>query len=238
MCRKVERILQLSREDRVHQSARRHSRSLEAHKKPSPKFDFPSHPSATSTITKAQRLQRNMDIIKSLFPCLPHTGSLSTPVSTTTPFTNSNQKTFQAEQQKCEMASQTGKEILNIFLTGPNDDTLSNRIKTIISHRRKEADVEISWWRERVAGSVISGLMNLVEEVEAKKTQLSGPMVEAFMKSKSMALEFAKEHPIVTGVGVLIVLGIALYLLGPWILEALGFAAKGPVRGMLFMVME
>ena len=58
-------------------------------------------------------------------------------------------------------------------------------------------------------------------------------MAEATKEATDTALEFAKEHPYYTALiiaGTIIAVGV-LVTLAPWVLEALGFAARGPRLG-------
>lgn len=49
-----------------------------------------------------------------------------------------------------------------------------------------------------------------------------------------MVCEFAKDHPLATaGLLTMLAAGILVYL-APTVVEALGFAVLGPVRGMFF----
>ncbi|KAH9205772.1 hypothetical protein DL95DRAFT_397352 [Leptodontidium sp. 2 PMI_412] len=61
---------------------------------------------------------------------------------------------------------------------------------------------------------------------------MGSTMKEAFDRASGVAEEFAREHPVLVGVMVtLVALGI-LALVMPWVIEALGFGALGPVEGM------
>jgi hypothetical protein len=81
-------------------------------------------------------------------------------------------------------------------------------------------------WTENIAKVVLGGL----EDALKKGVQGGQVMKEAFKKVISEARKFAHSHPYFC---ILIALGI-LALLMPWVLEALGFAKLGPVKGDRF----
>ena len=83
-------------------------------------------------------------------------------------------------------------------------------------------------------------LAKLVLERLEKTLQASPPMskvmADAFQRSKSEAQaigDFVHDHPIIMTV---IALGI-LVLLAPWVIEALGFGAAGPVEGTTLLIL-
>jgi hypothetical protein len=78
-------------------------------------------------------------------------------------------------------------------------------------------------WTENIAKAVLGGL----EDALKKGVQGGQVMKEAFKKVISEAPKFAYNHPYFC---TLIALGI-LALLMPLVLEALGFANLGPVKG-------
>jgi hypothetical protein len=81
-------------------------------------------------------------------------------------------------------------------------------------------------WTENIAKVILGGL----EDALKKGVQGGQVMKEAFKKVISEAPNFAHNHPYFC---TLIALGI-LALLLPWVLEALGFAKLGPVKGNRF----
>jgi hypothetical protein len=62
-------------------------------------------------------------------------------------------------------------------------------------------------------------------------------MSTAVAKARAGAEEFVREHPIWAGVIVTVIALGALYLLVPWVIEALGFTEAGPLAGMLLFNM-
>nr|POF03151.1 hypothetical protein CFP56_76369 [Quercus suber] len=95
---------------------------------------------------------------------------------------------------------------------------------------------EAGWWNDFIAERALFILAKLIEA----GGRLGPAMLSAFhrvheeiRKIPELAADFAKEHPILTGViCVIIALGI-LYLLWPSMLEALGFTSLGPRLGEL-----
>lgn len=61
-------------------------------------------------------------------------------------------------------------------------------------------------------------------------------MEKAVTRSKETALEFKQKHPFYAALmaaGTLIALGVLVIFAPVWVLEALGFAARGPRLGRL-----
>lgn len=84
-------------------------------------------------------------------------------------------------------------------------------------------------WTENIAKGILAGLQRVIQQGSAA---IGPSLKEAVDVSTSAALnvfEFARDHPIVTGVFVTM-LGV-LYLFTPWVLEALGFGIEGPLEG-------
>jgi hypothetical protein len=85
-------------------------------------------------------------------------------------------------------------------------------------------------WTESLAEAILNALEAAVREGRA----MSPALKEAYDKACKAADAvggFAKEHPVFCTV---IVLGI-LVLLMPWAIEAIGFAAEGPVEGKVVL---
>jgi hypothetical protein len=114
-----------------------------------------------------------------------------------------------------------------------HDALLAHEIINAMLHAEKTGEelrlqvsnvVEVMNWTESLARAVLAGLDEAVKNNSIIK---EGPLKEALNKAVAAAVGFAKEHPIWT---TLIALGILVELL-PWVVEALGFAARGPVAG-------
>ena len=96
--------------------------------------------------------------------------------------------------------------------------------------------VQAGGWTERLA----KALRKALEEVLKAADHMGDAMKEAHEKSMESAMKIEafiedseREHPIYTALLITVVaLGI-LVLLTPWVIEALGFAATGPVEGGL-----
>ena len=97
---------------------------------------------------------------------------------------------------------------------------LEDRLATIIA---------TNGWKENLAERILHGLEKLVKD--GAKT--ASAMEEATKKVTNTALGLAKEHPYYTALvvaGTIVAIGV-LVLVAPWVLEALGFAARGPRLG-------
>ncbi|KAM5350233.1 hypothetical protein ACJ41O_006738 [Fusarium nematophilum] len=97
-------------------------------------------------------------------------------------------------------------------------------------HHRLNQVVSANGWTENLAESILHKIENLVKE----GAKIAKPMADAIKKATDTAVEFAKEHPVYFGLitaGTLIAIAV-LVMLGPaWVLDALGFASKGPRIG-------
>ncbi len=78
-------------------------------------------------------------------------------------------------------------------------------------------------WTESLARCVLERLERILRD----GSKMGPALKEAFDKAVNAAEGFARDHPVYT---TLIALGVLAILL-PWVVEALGFAALGPVPG-------
>jgi hypothetical protein len=102
-----------------------------------------------------------------------------------------------------------------------------------IEHSLEDTVREAGWWDEAIAKAVLFALGKALEA----GLVMGSAMKEAYDKAYGLALEmieFAKEHPILTGVVCTIVALGVLVLLWPSIVAALGFGELGPVEGTQF----
>jgi hypothetical protein len=143
-----------------------------------------------------------MDIFNAIFDCI--FGSNQDSIFLTT------------SSSRDDMATAT-EIVKTIYNTEKNGEELKARLtNTIYAYS----------WTENLAKAVLNALDTAVREGRA----MSPALKEAYDKACQAADAvggFVKEHPIFCTV---IVLGI-LALLMPWVIEALGFAAEGPVAG-------
>ncbi|KAH6897293.1 hypothetical protein B0T10DRAFT_557116 [Thelonectria olida] len=87
--------------------------------------------------------------------------------------------------------------------------------------------VSTTGWSDKLAEQILKGITKVVEE--GKK--MDSAMSEAMEKAVALAQEFAIEHPYYTALiaaGTLIAVAILAMMAPGWIMEALGFALKGP----------
>jgi hypothetical protein len=86
--------------------------------------------------------------------------------------------------------------------------------------------VEANGWTEDLAASILNALSDAIEEGRTMSVALK-EMSDKVIEAADAVGGFVKDHPVFCTV---IALGI-LVLLMPWVIEALGFAAEGPVAG-------
>jgi hypothetical protein len=114
------------------------------------------------------------------------------------------------------MTQEVAIDILNALYNAEKPGKLLERhIETIVGERG---------WTESLAGALLSQLENALRS----GASMGQAMKEASDKSVAAAFEFAREHPVWF---TLIALGI-LVILAPWVLEILGFGARGPIKGI------
>lgn len=110
---------------------------------------------------------------------------------------------------------------LDILRTAEIDDSdLQIRLKSIIT---------VESWTEALAESILHGIVQMICDAE----KVASAMEDAIIKATNQAKVFAKEHPYYTALiaaGIVIAIGV-LVIVAPWVLEAIGFAARGPRAG-------
>lgn len=161
-----------------------------------------------------------MHAIESLFCCLA-SRSVSAPIEPTEAI--ANEKTV-ITQQPVPYSDDAADQFVDILQThrGSRDEL----------HRRLNEVVSANGWTESLAEAILQKMEKLIKE-GAKMAQ---PMADAIKKATDTALEFAKEHPVYTALiaaGTIIAIGVLVIFDLAWVLNALGFAAKGPRLGML-----
>ncbi|KAF2274517.1 uncharacterized protein EI97DRAFT_101126 [Westerdykella ornata] len=82
-------------------------------------------------------------------------------------------------------------------------------------------------WYSTIAEYVLHGMEIAIE----KGLTFGQAMESAVERARVGAEEFVREHPIWAGVILTVIALGALYLLAPWIIEALGFTELGPLAG-------
>lgn len=110
-------------------------------------------------------------------------------------------------------------------------DVAAEVIQVLYEAEEKGRDLEyalqdIVWecgWTQNIAIAVLHGLENALK----REYPMGKALKEAFERSTSAAIGFAREHPVYCTI---IALGI-LVALAPWALEALGFGLEGPLEG-------
>ncbi|CAG9988136.1 unnamed protein product [Clonostachys byssicola] len=92
------------------------------------------------------------------------------------------------------------------------------------------ATISASGWKDSLSESILHGIEAILENGAA----MGEAMAEAVKRATNLAREFAERHPVYAALiaaGTIIAIGV-LVIMGPgWVLEALGFAARGPRLG-------
>lgn len=187
----------------------------------SPHFDLNFEKSSQAKLTDHLHIHtstthQTMDCLEHILFCLTGKAQWAHP-----PF-DTNEKILVADQPTL-YSDDAAREFIETLRTAEHaDKELEERLKSI---------VYANGWTERLAESILHGVEKLVLE----GSKVAAAMKEAMDKATETALEFAKEHPYYTALiaaGTIIALGV-LVMMAPWVLEALGFAARGPRVGKL-----
>ncbi|KAG9497222.1 hypothetical protein J7337_012015 [Fusarium musae] len=100
-------------------------------------------------------------------------------------------------------------------------------------HNRLEQVVSTAGWTSSLAEAIERKIENLLKD----GAELAKPMAEAVKRATNTAWEFAKEHPVYTGLiaaGTIIAIGVLVEFELVWVLRALGFDEVGPrVEGIV-----
>uniref|UniRef100_A0A8H7N1D0 Uncharacterized protein n=1 Tax=Bionectria ochroleuca TaxID=29856 RepID=A0A8H7N1D0_BIOOC len=92
------------------------------------------------------------------------------------------------------------------------------------------ATISASGWKDSLSESILHG----IEAILKNGAAMGEAMTEAVKRTTNLAREFAERHPVYAALiaaGTIIAIGV-LVIMGPgWVLEALGFAARGPRLG-------
>ena len=159
-----------------------------------------------------------MEILKSIFPCLPigiASHGIHLPTSPAKPPPLSEKALLHAN----EAASSIVSAMQAADKAGPSLDAT---IKSLVH--------QAGGWSQYLATKILTAL----EAVLKSGAQLNGAMQAAYDKAceaATMFEGFAAEHPVATAVFcTLVALGV-LVVLAPYALEMLGFGELGPVEG-------
>jgi hypothetical protein len=136
----------------------------------------------------------------------PTSSSASTLLACTTPSTSSRK-----EKEADQVAADA---VLTALLTATDKDDLERQLGSM---------VRIENWRESLAERVLHGLEEALKQSEKLGTHLK-KAYDVVMEAKS---KFEEEHPVYAAViETVVVIGV-MYLTMGWVLEILGFAARG-----------
>lgn len=126
-----------------------------------------------------------------------------------------------AQQSDDEMVADIISILRTAEKTGPS---LQHRLRAAIGTRS---------WTESLARAVLNGVIDLVQEGREKMGPAMADALERVEDEAHAAFKFAKDHPreVLAGLVIIVAVGILVVMMAPWIVEALGFAASGPVEG-------
>ena len=151
-----------------------------------------------------------MDIIKAIFECF-----------TGINFTSSDMDTVLLRGTN-EEHDKLDVDMINILLTA---DSPGEAHKKVVIRTIDLVHTEGSY------DGLAKPILHHVQAALKSQKAMGKAMKEAFDKAQKGAEEFVKEHPVLaTAIITVVALSIIAALL-PWVIDALGFAARGPVRG-------
>ncbi|MCJ1383112.1 hypothetical protein MMC17_006225 [Xylographa soralifera] len=181
-----------------------------------------------------------MDIIKTVFPCIPAPRKMRLQTSLTgkqrfiaekQPLFSDQSASYPNEKQPLLSTQEASGQIVTAILTAKvKGPSLDSQIKGIIH--------QAGGWRESLAASIVSAFEQALQKAFELKEALSPIIEDALTKVmqagrqvKDFAEWFTEEHPVWTGVILTVMaLGI-LWLTWPYLLSALGFGEIGIVEG-------
>jgi hypothetical protein len=178
-----------------------------------------------------------MDIIKLLTPCClsvnhdelidEHTDPAAEKLTAYTDFPSA------AELQSA--ANETSNEILHLIFTTKafNTYTINVQMHEIISSSQPFT-IASSWWTHLVLERLYESMTRLIAEIDQLRQELSPALRKVVDEAEHFTYElkeFQGEHPIPTVLIETTVLALLITLLGPVLLEALGFGAEGVLEG-------
>ncbi|MCJ1286265.1 hypothetical protein MMC26_005610 [Xylographa opegraphella] len=181
-----------------------------------------------------------MDIIKTIFPCIPAPRKMdlqTSPiggqrfVAEKQPFLPNQSAGYPTEKQPLLSTQEASTQIITVILTSTvKGPSLDSQIQDIV--------YQAGGWRESLAASILSAFEQALHKAFELKEALNPIIQDAITKVMAAGRQiqdfaewFKDEHPIWTGVILtLVALGV-LWLIFPYILSALGFAETGIVRG-------
>ncbi len=109
-----------------------------------------------------------------------------------------------------------------LLTTDVNDDRLKHKL---------DKEIRDAGWTEDIAKGLLARLAAAIEDSEDTLGAGVRDLVEKINEVVAISFEWADEHPAEAAIlSTLVAVGV-LYLLAPYILTILGFAAEGPVAG-------
>ena len=168
-----------------------------------------------------------MDLVKALFPCFP-ASSIHLDTDKPTHYHNPSTSTIASTpNEKAPIhiltAEEAAKKIVGALLT-------ADAVGPALDARIQSFAHQAGGWSESLARCVLSGLEAVLKAGEAVGAAMPAAYDKACEAAKVFE-EFVAEHPLATAAFcTVIALGILVFM-APWVLEALGFGAFGPVEG-------
>jgi len=173
-----------------------------------------------------------MDLIKTLFPCIPapRKPHHQTSLEEKQPLLAPRSRTYPSEKQPSLSIQEASDRIATALLHSTTEDLPLQRQVTNIIH-------QAGGWTESLAEGILTAFTFLLAKAIELKISITpiiqdavDKVVEAGKQTAELAEWFVEEHPVWTGVILtLVALGV-LWLLWPWILGALGFGEEGIIE--------
>ncbi|KAH8697844.1 hypothetical protein BGW36DRAFT_397476 [Talaromyces proteolyticus] len=115
------------------------------------------------------------------------------------------------------------EEVIHIIMTTEKrGSALQSRI---------QGTVDTEGWTEGIAKAILDKLRQIIENGQSDMGAVLQEIINFTSQIVEDFFQFARDHPVaITIFCTLIALGV-LFLIAPWIIEALGFSASGPIEG-------
>lgn len=139
-------------------------------------------------------------------------------------YTSEKMTYYQDEPIKCTEPEVAAKVIATLYDAKARGSGLEKAVEEIVK--------QTGWWDKAIAKAVFTALEKTLEAGKSMGPALRHAYDEAVKEAEKIE-EFAREHPVLTGVVCAIIALGVLYLLWPAVVEAMGFGELGPIEGTM-----
>lgn len=119
-------------------------------------------------------------------------------------------------------------EILDLLFEVQQVGNLNSKTYSLAHPSSLNDPIHITGWYSAVAKCILAGM----EAVVKSGITVSGTIGSAIEKARPNSEDFVRKHPLWAGAIITVIALGTLYLLIPWVIEALGFMEAGPLAGM------